>query len=170
MPNPGQPTVQHGDSGAAVSQAQRALRRTPNTTLEVDGSFGPLTQTATEEFQKQAGLPVTGVVDAATWQALPNGNPMPVLQEGSSGPAVQALQTVLTNSAPGLWNVTPQGTDGTFGPNTAASVRAFQTWARLSPNGVVGQSTWDAASALEFMVGLKYLTGIEAAGAPYHED
>jgi len=170
MPNPGQPPCQYGDSGETVCQAQRALRRTPNTTLAVDGSFGPKTQTATQEFQKQVGLPVTGVVDAATWQALPNGNPMPVLQQGSSGPAVQALQTVLTNSAPGLWNVTPQGTDGMFGPNTAASVRAFQTWARLNPDGVVGQKCWDAASALEFMVGLKYMTGIEATGAPYHED
>lgn len=168
MPNPGQPTVQYGDTGAAVSQAQRALRRTPNTTLEVDGTFGPLTQTATKEFQQQAGLPATGVVDAATWQALPTGNPMPVLSQGSSGPAVQALQTVLTNSAPGLWNTTTQGIDGMFGPNTAAAVRAFQTWARLKADGVVEQTTWDAASALEFMVGLQHVTGIESSAAPWH--
>jgi peptidoglycan hydrolase-like protein with peptidoglycan-binding domain len=168
MPNPGQPTVQSGDTGEAVCQAQRALRRTPNTTLEVDGSFGPLTLTATKEFQQQVGLPATGVVDEATWAALPNGNPMPVLSEGSSGPAVQALQAVLTNSAPGLWNTTTQGIDGTFGPNTAAAVRAFQTWARLKADGVVGQKTWDAASALEFMVGLQHAVGIGSTAAPWH--
>jgi peptidoglycan hydrolase-like protein with peptidoglycan-binding domain len=157
MSNPRQPTVQHGDSGDAVRQAQRALRRTPNTTLAVDGQFGPLTETATKGFQKQAGLPVTGVVDGATWQALPNGNPMPVLKEGSTGPAVRSLQQALTNGAVGLWETTPKGVDGTFGANTAASVRAFQTWARLKPDGIVGQQTWDAATALEFVVGLQHV-------------
>lgn len=161
MANPGQPTVQHGDTGDAVRQAQRALRRTPNTTLEVDGSFGPLTETATKEFQQQAGLPVTGVVDEATWKALPNGNAMPVLSEGSTGAAVRSLQEVLTNGAFGLWETTPQGVDGVFGPNTTASVRAFQAWARLEADGVVGQQTWDAATSLEFMVGLQHAVGVQ---------
>lgn len=159
MSNPGQPTVAKGDSGDAVRQAQRALRRTPNTTLVVDGSFGPLTETATKDFQQQAGLPPTGVVDAATWAALPNGNPMPVLSEGAAGPVVKSLQQILTSGAAGLWEVTPKSVDGTFGPNTAASVRAFQSWARLTADGVVGQKTWDAATALEFMVGLQYVQG-----------
>jgi len=154
--------VHTGDTGDAVRQAQRALRRTPNTTLEVDGAFGPLTETATKEFQQRAGLPVTGVVDEATWAALPTGNPMPVLSEGSSGPAVRSLQQVLTNGAVGLWETTPKGVDGTFGPNTTASVRAFQTWARLDADGIVGQKTWDAATALEFMVGLQHV----CAGSP----
>jgi peptidoglycan hydrolase-like protein with peptidoglycan-binding domain len=161
MANPGQPTVQYGDSGEAVKRAQRALRRTPNTTLEVDGSFGSLTQTATKEFQEQVGLPVTGVVDEATWSALPDGSPMPVLSEGSTGPAVRSLQEVLTNGAYGLWVTTPQGVDGDFGANTAASVRAFQTWARIKVDGIVGQQTWDAATSLEFMVGLQHTTDAE---------
>lgn len=156
MPNPGQPSVKYGDSGDAVRRAQRALRRTPNTGLAVDGSFGPLTEAATKEFQQNAGLPVTGVVDEATWAALPTGNPMPVLSEGSAGPAVRSLQELLTRGAYGLWEVTPQGVDGEFGPNTAASVRAFQAWARLDVDGVVGQKTWDAAGAPEFAVGLDH--------------
>jgi peptidoglycan hydrolase-like protein with peptidoglycan-binding domain len=157
VPNPGQPTVHVGDSGDAVRQAQRALRRTPNTSLEVDGVFGSLTETATKEFQEQAGLPVTGVVDEATWAALPTGNPMPKLSEGATGPAVRSLQAVLTNGAAGLWGTTPKGVDGTYGPNTEAAVRAFQTWARLDADGIVGQSTWDAATSLEFMVGLQHV-------------
>jgi peptidoglycan hydrolase-like protein with peptidoglycan-binding domain len=156
MANAGWPQVQIGDSGDAVKQAQRGLRRTPNTSLVVDGQFGPLTEAATKEFQQQVGLPVTGIVDEATWTKLPNGSPMPALREGSAGDAVRSLQTVLTNGAFGLWDVTPKGIDGEFGPNTAASVRAFQTWARLEADGVVGQKTWDAATSLEFMVGLQY--------------
>lgn len=156
MANAGWPQVQIGDSGDAVKQAQRGLRRTPNTSLVVDGQFGPLTEAATKQFQEEAGLPVTGVVDEATWTLLPNGSPMPTLREGSEGDAVRALQTVLTNGAFGLWTVTPKGIDGEFGPNTAASVRAFQKWARLEEDAIVGQKTWDAATALEFMVGLQY--------------
>jgi peptidoglycan hydrolase-like protein with peptidoglycan-binding domain len=161
MANPGQPVVKLGDSGDAVSQAQRALRRTPDTTVIVDGIFGPATEAATVQFQQSVGLPATGVVDEPTWHALPTGNPMPVLSQGDTGEAVRSLQEVLTRGAIGLWGTTPMGVDGIFGPNTAASVRAFQTWARLEPDGVVGQKTWDAATSLEFMVGLQYTVGAQ---------
>jgi len=159
------PTVQHGSKGEPVSQAQRALRRTPNLALQVDGEFGPLTETATKEFQKQAGLPVTGVVDEATWQALPTGLPMPVLKKGVKGDVVRNLQTILTMGAFDLWKTTPQGVDGEFGSNTEASVRAFQTWARLQVDGIVGTNTWNALSALEFVVGVQHAVGAVPVGA-----
>jgi peptidoglycan hydrolase-like protein with peptidoglycan-binding domain len=69
MPNSGQPDVRYGDKGESVSQAQRALRRTPNTTLEVDGIFGSRTEEATKEFQKAKALTISGVVDQQTWNA-----------------------------------------------------------------------------------------------------
>ncbi|BEL08438.1 hypothetical protein Q0Z83_066290 [Actinoplanes sichuanensis] len=157
MANEGQPTVGPGAGGEAVSQAQRALRRTPDTTLAVDGKFGPKTEAATKAFQTAAGLPATGVVDAATWKALPDGNPMPTLRNGSEGDAVRSLQQVLTLGAAGLWETTPQGTDGHFGKNTEAAVRAFQSWAGLEADGVVGQQTWTAPPlALEFVTGLQH--------------
>jgi peptidoglycan hydrolase-like protein with peptidoglycan-binding domain len=161
MANEGQPTVSQGDTGEAVEQAQRALRRTPDTSLEVDGIFGPLTEASTKDFQQRAGLPVTGVVDEATWSALPDGNAMPKLQKGSKGDVVRALQTILTMGAYGLWKTTPQGIDGVFGTNTDASVRAFQTWARVEVDGIVGPQTWNAATALEFMVGLQHTVGVQ---------
>src|SRR6266511_1798349 len=141
MANAYQPTVGPGDTGEAVEQAQRALRRTPDTTLEVDGMFGPLTEASTKAFQ--------------------HGNPMPILQGGSKGDVVRSLQTILTKGAYGLWETTPQGIDGIFGPNTAASVRAFQTWARIEVDGIVGPTTWDAATAFEFMVGLQHVVGVQ---------
>lgn len=164
MPNAGWPEVKLGDSGDAVKQAQRGLRRTPNTSLVVDGQFGTLTETATKEFQQSVGLQPTGVVNEATWNLLPNGSPMPTLREGSKGEAVRSLQEVLTRGAIGLWEVTPKGIDGEFGPNTAASVRAFQKWARLEADAVVGQQTWDAATSLEFMVGLQYILEAKVSG------
>ena|SRR5579859_2645891 len=156
MANSDMPTVSVGDTGSAVQQAQRALRRTPNTLLVVDGVFGSKTEAATKEFQEEAGLPVTGIVDEATWKALPDGSPMPVLQQGSAGDAVRNLQIVLTQGAFGLWETTPKGIDGDFGPNTDASVRAFQQWAGCAVDGIVGQETWDAPLALEFLVGLRH--------------
>jgi peptidoglycan hydrolase-like protein with peptidoglycan-binding domain len=163
--NPGQATVSPGDKGEAVKQAQRALRRTPDPTLKVDGEFGPLTEAATKEFQKDNGLPVTGVVDRPTWNALPSGDPMPTLSQGSSGDVVSSLQEILTKGAYGLWETVPKGIDGNFGSNTDTSVRAFQTWAGVKADGVVGQQTWDAVT-LEFTVGLQYTIGVQPIATP----
>ncbi|MEA2956277.1 MAG: hypothetical protein QOJ58_1777, partial [Alphaproteobacteria bacterium] len=121
-------------------------------------------QTAVRDFQEGAGLAVDGIVGPLTWNALPNGAPMPVLRQGSSGEVVRALQTLLTNGASGAWNVTPQGIDGNFGPHTEASVQAFQTWGGVASDGVVGDQTWavslHAASAtLETAVGLTFASG-----------
>jgi peptidoglycan hydrolase-like protein with peptidoglycan-binding domain len=163
MPNPGQPTIRLGASGNVVRRLQRALRRTPNLGLPIDGVFGAELQTAVRDFQEGAGLAVDGIVGPLTWNALPNGAPMPVLQQGSSGEVVRALQTLLTNGASGAWNVTPQGIDGNFGPHTEASVQAFQTWGGVASDGVVGDQTWavslHAASAtLESVVGLQFVS------------
>lgn len=142
MPNPGQPTISLGTTGLAVRRPQRALRRTPNLGLVVDGIFGPAVETAVKDFQQSVGLPVTGTVDAPTWNALPDGGPMPILEEGSSGDVVRSLQTLLTNGAAGQWGTTPQGVDGDFGPHTRASVKAFQAWGGVAVDGIVGDQTW----------------------------
>ena len=85
MANPGQPTILIGAKSDAVRRLQRALRRTPNLGLVVDGDFGPATDQAVREFQQGAGLVVDGIVGPLTWAALPDGGPMPTLQEGSMG-------------------------------------------------------------------------------------
>jgi peptidoglycan hydrolase-like protein with peptidoglycan-binding domain len=161
MPNPGQPTISRGASGDAVRRLQRALRRTPNLGLAVDGVFGAATDAAVKEFQQGAGLTVDGVVGALTWAALPSGAPKPTLRVGATGAVVRALQQVLANGASGQWNTSPGAIDGNFGPNTKAAVQAFQTWGGVAADGVVGDQTWavslNAASAtLETAVGLQY--------------
>jgi peptidoglycan hydrolase-like protein with peptidoglycan-binding domain len=162
MANPGQPTISSGATGDAVRRLQRALRRTPNLGLTVDGVFGAKLETAVKGFQQGAGLTVDGVVGPLTWAALPDGAPMPVLRAGSTGAVVTSLQNLLTNGAPGQWITTPQGIDGTFGPKTKAAVEAFQTWGGVAKDGIVGDQTWavslHAASAtLETAVGLNFV-------------
>jgi peptidoglycan hydrolase-like protein with peptidoglycan-binding domain len=164
MSNPGQPTISSGATGDAVRRLQRALRRTPNLSVQIDGVFGPQTKAAVEEFQKEANLAVDGIVGPHTWAALPDGGPMPTLQQGSSGNVVRGLQTILTNGAPGQWNTTPQGIDGSFGPHTRASVLAFQNWGHVAADGIVGDQTWAVSlhamsATLETAVGLNYVIG-----------
>jgi Putative peptidoglycan binding domain len=130
MANPGQPTISPVTTGDAVKRLERALRRTPNPGLTVDGVFGPKVETTIKQFQQDAGLTVDGIVGPVTWAALPDGGPMPTLQEGSTGSVVNSFQTLLTNGAPGQWNRKPQGIDGNFGPHMKASVAAFQAWGR----------------------------------------
>ena len=164
MANPGQPTIQQGSTGNAVRRAQRALRRTPNLSVVVDGIFGPHTKAAVVDFQQGAGLTPDGIVGPLTWAALPDGGPMPVLQVGSTGPVVSSLQTILTNGADQWGGVTPQGIDGIFGPHTRASVEAFQNWAGVTVDGIVGDQTWSVSlhamsATLESAVGLQYVIG-----------
>src|ERR1019366_93627 len=84
MPNPGQPTIGPGATGDAVQRAQRALRRTPALGLPIDGIFGPKTEAAVKNFQRAKGLTVDGIVGPHTKKALPEGGPMPTLQQGST--------------------------------------------------------------------------------------
>ena len=162
MPNPGQSTISPGATGDVVRRLQRALRRTPNLGLTINGTFDSQTETAVKEFQQGTGLVVDGIVGPLTWNALPDGGPMPTLQEGSTGDVVRSLQTVLTNGAAGQRVTTPQGIDGDFGPHTRASVEAFQSWGGVTVDGVVGDQTWSvslhaASSTLESAVGLNFV-------------
>ncbi len=161
--NDGQPQTGPGASGDAVRQAQRALRRTLNPVV-VDGVFGPATEAAVRAFQEAAGLVVDGVVGPATWRALPSGNPMRALRQGATGLVVARLQNVLTNGAPGQWVVSPGPIDGHFGPKSKKAVRAFQAWAGVKADGVVGDRTW-AASLRAIKATLETTVGLEFADA-----
>jgi len=164
MANPGQPTISSGATGEVVRRLQRAVRRTPDLGITVNGIFDAQIETAVKDFQQGAGLTSDGIVGPLTWNALPDGGPMPTLQQGSSGDVVRSLQTLLTSGTPGQWNTTPQGIDSNFGPHTEASVKAFQTWGGVPADGVVGDQTWSvslhaASATLESAVGLNFVLG-----------
>lgn len=163
MSNDGQPTISEGATGDAVRWLQRALRRTPNWQFVVDGVFGPITRAAVIEFQEGSPpLAVDGIVGPQTWAKLPDGAPMPLLQQGSTGVVVSSLQTVLTGFAEQYGKAGPQGVDGIFGPKTKASVEALQQWRKVIVDGIVGDQTWGvqmgaAGATLESLVGFQYL-------------
>jgi Putative peptidoglycan binding domain/Penicillin-insensitive murein endopeptidase len=63
-------SLRPGATGEAVAALQRQLNEKRLVGLIVDSAFGPATLTAVRSFQRHAGLPITGVVDAATWRYL----------------------------------------------------------------------------------------------------
>jgi D-alanyl-D-alanine carboxypeptidase (penicillin-binding protein 5/6) len=61
-----------GDDGSAVEDLQRRLnlKLKPSPGLDPDGDYGEATRAAVSRFQRENGLPTTGVADEATRKAL----------------------------------------------------------------------------------------------------
>jgi len=59
--------LKNGSKGIGVKTVQTLLG------IKADGSFGPGTAKAVQDFQKKSGLPATGIVDQATLKALKAG-------------------------------------------------------------------------------------------------
>ncbi|HZV02813.1 MAG TPA: GH25 family lysozyme [Planctomycetota bacterium] len=85
----GSRVLRFGDSGPDVAELQEDLRLAGCDPDEPDGRFSPKTERAVRSFQEQAGLPVTGIVDAATASALaglPNTSPGPTQTQEELAP------------------------------------------------------------------------------------
>ena len=65
----GRPVLSLGATGAAVTEAQRALTRR-GFRVGADGVFGARTAAAVTAFQRERGLTADGVVGPRTWEAL----------------------------------------------------------------------------------------------------
>jgi peptidoglycan hydrolase-like protein with peptidoglycan-binding domain len=78
--------LRRGDTGPVVRAVQQAIG------TGVDGSFGPVTQTALKTWQTAHGLMATGVVNFPTWRAL--------LKANAPAPAPTPTTTPSTAPAP----------------------------------------------------------------------
>jgi peptidoglycan hydrolase-like protein with peptidoglycan-binding domain len=138
-------TISEGASGPVVRWAQYLLVRRTLSYNQIDGSFGPVTKSAVEEFQKGDNLTVDGIVGPATWAALGgDGAEPPTLAEGSQGSVVEKLQTAL-NEGRGEFAPTSNlvlATDGIYGAHTAAAVKGAQESGQIAADGIVGLQTW----------------------------
>ena len=169
---PGTP-LRQGSRGQSVRLVQFWLKiaRTVYASLRsvtVDGVFGAATAAAVKRFQSYFGLTSDGVVGRTTWQKLYevyndiankllSANLRPgeypgLLRRGSTGTAVRELQFYLYLMSAYETSIPTVSIDGSFGAATEAAVRAYQRFAGLSVDGVVGRTTWSSlygkASAL----------------------
>ncbi len=131
--------LKRGNSGKAVRVLEAGLGVRTR-----DGVFDADTENAVRAFQKSAHLPVTGIVNRATWDALERrAHPLvdywkTVLRPGATGPAVVAAQKALGVTA-----------DGVYGPSTVAAVKEFQGRHNLARTGYVAILTWRALDAAQ---------------------
>ena len=157
--------LREGSSGQNVRLVQFWLKiaRTVYSSLSnitVDGRFGAATTAAVRRFQTYFGLTSDGVVGRNTWSklyevyndiankllspSLRPGEYPGVLRKGSSGTAVRELQFYLYLMSAYESSIPAIGIDGQFGASTEAAVRAYQRFAGLTVDGVVGRTTWDS--------------------------
>ncbi|MFW6692306.1 peptidoglycan-binding protein [Streptomyces sp. MAR4 CNX-425] len=66
-------TVRRGSTGEAVKRLQRALTAALGRTVDVDGQFGPATESAVVSYQSSRDLAADGIAGPATWGALQAG-------------------------------------------------------------------------------------------------
>lgn len=162
--------LRNGSSGPNVIVVQQELNRISQNypaigTVAVDGRFGSRTEAAVRRFQEAFGLTADGLVGRATWYALVrvyvavtrlseldsegqrfysiNWNFPRTLSLGARGTDVRNLQYLLSVAAEFINSVNPVSIDGVFGEQTRQAVIGFQRYAGLSPDGVVGNQTWD---------------------------
>ena len=67
VPLEDRPTISRGDSGPDVEDMQKLM---PNFDGDIDGDFGPITESAVLDYQRSRGLGVDGVCGPQTWAAL----------------------------------------------------------------------------------------------------
>ncbi|MES9521980.1 peptidoglycan-binding domain-containing protein [Streptomyces capoamus] len=99
--------------------------------LTVDSRFGTTTRNAVVSFQNSQGLTPDGMVGPNTWKHL-----VVTVRQGDSGAAVRAAQDELKAHGAAVT------VDGRFGDGTRKAVLAFQKSRKLTPDGVIGASTW----------------------------
>ncbi len=120
------------------------------------GIYDSNTERTVRGFQQYYGLPVTGNIDEATWNAIvkyyydyensfasDRRYPGYLLRNGSRGRNVIFIQNALNALGGTIPGATTIRVDGFFGNGTESAVRLFQTYYGLTPDGIVGEQTWN---------------------------
>ena len=125
-----------------------------------DGIYGTNTVTAVSAFQRRAGLPVTGVTDQNTWDAIIAAyepalveigeaeplniilNPGQVIRRGEKNPNVYLVQAILIVLSEHYASITPPSMTGILDIPTSDSLSSFQQLALLPMTGELDKHTW----------------------------
>ncbi len=154
------------DRQKAIGELQQWLRNISKSTSDApaiipDGIFSSETRIGVEEFQRERGLPVTGVVDLATWEALREADRFvnlekelprqvaPITNEdlplviGEDNRFTDTLKLMLNYVAENYGNFEFIEEKG-FGAKTQKGVRLWQSIAFLPETGAADKATWNS--------------------------
>lgn len=125
-----------------------------------DGIYGPETMAAVSTFQRKHGLPVTGVTDQPTWEAVVAVynpalvrvdaaqpldiilNPGQVIRKGERHPNVYLVQAMLTVLSEIYKSISRPGMTGILDDATADALSTFQLLSALPMTGNLDKHTW----------------------------
>ena len=129
-------------------------------TVVPDGIYGQETITAVSAFQRRVGLPVTGIANQETWEAIVKAyelalirvdkavpieiimDPGKVYRRGDSSANLYLLQAMLTFLSHYHTDIGVPGQSGVLDSPTAEALAAFQLLAGLPPTGELDKITW----------------------------
>lgn len=177
---PGSP-LRRGSTGSSVEQVQFWLSDLAQfdsslVRVTVDGSYGAATERAVRAFQQKQSLTADGVVGQRTWNTLYaawvdaqsdlGGTAWPgtALRRGAAGMEVRLVQFWLRLAADNYSALRTVTVDGSYGAATVSAVEAFQTLFGLTPDGVVGRSTWNKLKEVGLAVANKIVAANVAPG------
>jgi peptidoglycan hydrolase-like protein with peptidoglycan-binding domain len=127
-----------GQDRELIRDVQRQLKGLGFNPGAVDGNFGAQTAAALRAYQQAYRLPETGRLDETTLRSI-----LPERFEASRAPVDVSNREVLRQAQRQLkaLGFDPGTTDGTFGPQTEAALRAYQQAYRLPQTGRLDEAT-----------------------------
>ena len=151
-----------GQSVRSLQTMLRVIAEADGTipTVVPDGIYGQATMNSVSTFQRQNGLPVTGITDQATWERIRDAyepalvrigkaEPIEILLEpdqvfrlGDRSPYLYLVQGMLLAISDGYAPLEGPEVTGTLDRGTAAALAAFQALAGLPPTGELDRITW----------------------------
>ena len=129
-------------------------------TVVPDGIFGSQTQSEVSRFQRERGLPVTGVADQATWERIafeyPDAltrvgpaepvaiilNPGQVFRQGDRSHYILLSQAMLMALSEVYGSIPAPSMNGTLDTLTTNSLSSFQYLSQLPQTGEIDKVTW----------------------------
>ncbi len=163
--------LRRGSSGNDVRVIQIRLNRISDNfpsipkIVQTDGIFLQDTEDAVRQFQNVFNLSADGIVGSATWYAIEriysgvkrlnelNSEGITLdevtkqypelLRPGATGAGVSSLQFFLDYLSAFYETIPPVTIDGSFGIETEQAVRDAQQTFGLTPDGIVGEVTWN---------------------------
>ena len=157
---PGESFLQQPIRGLQTMLRVLSERDSAHSTVVPDGIYGQTTTNAVSTFQRIHGLPVTGVTDQDTWDAIVAEydvalihvdeaqqlelilNPNEILHRGEESPYLYVVQALLTVLSEVYASIPRPKSTGILDDSTADSLAVFQELNGLPMTGELDKVTW----------------------------